>query len=144
MLHADDFGVSYACPGYKGYPLWVAEGDLRFFVSYGFDAPNKRAASQTPPQFNNIGTTLEWRLSNQSGDWKPIATILRWHLQVGDGSEPDSQILVVTKIGETDACHIAYIDTKLIPNANEVARQWADSTAEIFDCEAEDPYLVPS
>lgn len=144
LLQADDYGASFACPGYKGYPLWVAEGDLRFFVSYGFDAPNKTAAHQTLPQFNTVGSTLEWRLSNESGDWKPIATILRWHTQIGDGSEPDGETLIVTKIGETDSCHVVYIDARMTPNANVVARQWADGAAQNFDCENEDVYFEPS
>ena len=36
VLEADDFGVSWACPGYKGYPVHVSEGDLRFTAVYGF------------------------------------------------------------------------------------------------------------
>ena len=144
VLEADDFGASFACPGYKGYPLYIAEGDLRFFVSYGFGAPDERAASQTLPQFNTINKTLEWRLSNQSGDWKPFATILRWFTQTGDGSEPDGQTLIVTKITPGNTCHIAYIDAKRTPNANIMARDIADNYAAQFDCATTQPARVPN
>ncbi len=148
VLEADDFGASFACPGYKGYPLWIAEGDLRFFVSYGFGAPDERAASQTLPAFNTIGAKMEWRLSNKSGAWKPFATILRWHTEAGDGSEPDGQILVVTKLAPGNTCHIGYVDAKNLAapgdNANEIARNFADDFAEDFDCATDEPHLYPS
>lgn len=143
ILQADDFGASFACPGYKGMPLYIAEGDLRFFVSYGFGAPDEMAASQTLPQFNYVNKTLEWRLSNESGAWKPFATILRWFTQVGDGSEPDGQVLVVTKIEKGNTCHVAYIDAKLTANANEIARQFADNQAPDFDCANNEIFVVP-
>ncbi|MGV3650498.1 MAG: hypothetical protein ACO1OK_03680, partial [Devosia sp.] len=38
LLNADDFGARWACPGYRGYPLMVTEGDLRFSLLYGFGA----------------------------------------------------------------------------------------------------------
>jgi len=143
MLNADDMGASFACPGYKGFPLYVAEGDLRFFVSYGFGALEERAAFQTLPQFNYIHSTLEWRLTNASGDWRPFATILRWFTQIGDGSEPDGQVLVVTKIEPGNTCHVAYIDARLMPNANQIARQWADNATKDFNCETDEVHLIP-
>ena len=33
MLEADEMGAVWACPGLRGYPVMIAEGDLRFFVS---------------------------------------------------------------------------------------------------------------
>ena len=148
VLHADDFGVSFACPGYRGYPLWVAEGDLRMFVSYGFGAPKEKAATQTMPQFNTLGKKIEWRVENQAGVWVPFATILRWHTQVGDGSAPDGETLVVTKLEPGNVCHVAYVDTKILAtpgaNANQIAREWADKVVPGFDCENDEPYYYPS
>lgn len=144
VLKADDFGASFACPGYKGYPLYVAEGDLRFFVSYGFGAPDELAAHQTPPAFNLINETLEWRLSNESGGWKPFATILRFFLQVGNGSQPDGELLIVTKLEPGNTCHIAYIDAKKTRNANEVAREQADNNAADFQCGTDQAVNIPN
>ncbi len=143
IMQADDFGASFACPGYRGYPLYVAEGDLRFFVSYGWNAPDEKAARQTLPQFNYVNDTLEWRLTNESGDYRPFATILRWIIDVSD-DEYDNEILVVTKIEPGNTCHVAYIDTSLISDANAIARQWADTTAPEFDCETDEVHLIPS
>ena len=96
VLDADDFGASWSCPGYKGYPLMVTEGDLRFSLIYGFGA--RAADGQTLPPFNRLGDKLEWRLSNELGRWMPIATIIRYHtadpetgvdLYLGSGGAPE-------------------------------------------------------
>jgi len=140
-----ELGQSWACSGYKEYPVYVAEGDLRMVVSYGVDAPNEMAAQQTLPQFNTINDTLEWRMvRNEEGRWDPFATILRFYTQTGDGSEPDGQVLVVTKLEVGNTCHIAYIDARRVANANEVARQWADDTARHFDCMTDEPFRDPN
>ncbi len=147
LLDADNMGASFACPGYKGFPLYVAEGDLRFFVSYGFGALDEIAARQTFPAFNYIGKTLEWRLKQINGNFMPFATILRWFPSFADDegyNDKTGQILVVTKIEQGNTCHIAYIDTELVANANEVARDFADNEAVNFNCEIDDIMYVPS
>lgn len=145
ILHADDFGAEWACPGYRGYPLWLSEGDLRFFISFGFGAPDEMSASQTLPQFNYLGDKLEWRLTNQTGDFKPFAAIVRYYLDEGTGEDTDkSQLLAVIKIEPGNTCHIGYVDPELVPNANARAREIADSTAPDFDCKNDEPVLIPS
>ncbi|HEY4201216.1 MAG TPA: hypothetical protein VGM83_11705 [Devosiaceae bacterium] len=135
VLVADDFSTSYACPGYKGMPVWVTEGDLRFMVSFGFGAPDAKAATQTPPPFNTIGSKIEWRLSNEAGGFAPIAAITRYKLDADEAQgRPEGEVLVVTKISPEATCHIAYIDARANPNANEMARQVADDKAKSFDC----------
>ena len=136
LLQADDFGARWACPGYKGYPVMIAEGDLRFFVSYGFGAPDERAASQTPPPFNTLGPRIEWRLSNADGGFRPFATILRFYTSREDG-EDEAQVLVVTRLEDGATCHVAYIDATANDGANEMAREAADELAPDFDCEDE-------
>ena len=143
LLDADDLGASFACPGYKGFPLYVAEGDLRMFVSYGFGAPDEMAAHQTLPRFNTINETLEWRLVETEYGLRPFASILRFFTEIGDGSEPDGQTLVVTKIAPGNTCHIAYIDALTVPDANTVARQFADGLAPVFDCRSDTPRRLP-
>lgn len=140
VLHADDFGAQWACPGYRGYPVMIAEGDLRFFVSYGFGAPGERAASQTPPPFNYLGPRIEWRLSNEQGGFRPFATILRFYTSREDG-EDESQVLVVTRLGEGETCHVAYVDATANEGANALAREAADDLARDFDCDDE-PEIV--
>ncbi len=148
LLNADDFGARFACPGYKGFPLYIAEGDLRFFVSYGFNALNEKAASQTLPPFNRLNDTIEWRLefNKETGNYFPFATILRWFTQTEDFENEkiiESDILVVTKIESGNTCHIAYIDVSLIKNANEIARSFADEEAKNFNCQNDDIFKIP-
>lgn len=138
VMETSDFGSVWACPGYKGYPLRIAEGDLRFFVSYGFGAAEEPAAEQTLPPFNYLGPKIEWRLSNASGTFVPVATIVRYFTQnATDEGGPEGQVLVVTQLGEGKTCQIAYIDAVANPDANELARKVADEKAGTADCAAE-------
>ncbi len=136
-------GGRWACLGYNNELVYVAEGDLRMFVSFGAGALQEPAASQTLPQFNTIGETLEWRLVYKDEQWVPFATILRWKTQVGDGSEPDGEMLIVTKLEAGNVCHVAHVDARKTPNANEVARQFADTQAAGFTCSSDKIFYVP-
>lgn len=140
VLNSDDFGTRWACPGYRGYPLSVAEGDLRFFLSYGFGAADEPVAEQTLPPFNHLGPRIEWRLSNESGRFFPFATIVRYVVQREEG-EPEGEVLVVTRLGEGTSCHVAYVDALANENANVLAQQAADEKARDFDC-ADAPEIV--
>ncbi len=144
LLGADDFRAEWACPGYRGFPLYIAESDLRFYVSYGFGAPNEKSANQTLPVFNYINDVIEWRLMQTNGNFIPFATILRWFPDIYDenGIAKKGNILVVTKLEQNNTCHIAYIDAKIIPNANELAREIADNKAENFNCEIDEIYRI--
>ena len=114
VVSADDFGATWACPGYKGIPVMIGEGDLRFFVSYGLTSTTERAAEQTLPPFNHLGSRIEWWMG---------------------------QVLVVTRLGPGATCHVAYVDAQANSNANELARKAADETAQGFDC-ANEPEII--
>lgn len=139
VLDADDFGASWSCPGYKGYPLMVTEGDLRFSLIYGFGA--KMADGQTLPPFNHVGEKLEWRLSNELGRWMPIATIVRYYTADPETGEDKGQVLVVTQLVEGNSCHIAYIDALANANANELAREAADKSGS-FECARDEVEII--
>jgi len=142
VLSADDFGAQYACPGYKGIPMFVAEGDLRYMASYGFGAPKSKAAGQTLPPFNVLAPTIEWRVSNAEGGWKPFATIVRYLLDDDETeAQKKRQVLVVTRFDTDGACQIAWIDAKANADANALARQAADEKAKDFDC-SKDPEII--
>ena len=79
---------------------------------------------------------MEWRLGAKG---KPFAMIQRWHLS--DNDDPDKtgrpqtkQMLVVTRLPPGAACHVAYIDVKANPDANDLARKAANDAAPKFDC----------
>ena len=141
VVSADDFGATWACPGYKGIPVMIGEGDLRFFVSYGLTSTTERAAEQTLPPFNHLGSRIEWRIGNVGGEITPFATILRFFVARPDGEEGEGQVLVVTRLGPGATCHVAYVDAQANSNANELARKAADETAQGFDC-ANEPEII--
>jgi hypothetical protein len=139
LLQSDDEGGSYEgkCPGYGGNFVMVWEGDLRQYLAYGPKARSQCTSAQTFGHFNHVlGSRLEWRLDGG----KPFATILRWHTDTGEEGAKQSW-LVVTKLAENDACHVAYVDGRL-PDANLIARQRADGMARSFDCAKDMPEVV--
>lgn len=124
-------GAIWECRGHNGMRVRVAEGDLRFFISYGPKADTQTAAGQTLSPFNSIHKTLEWRVERIGNAWVPFATILRYFWDSGGRK---GQTLVVTKLGSNDACHVAHIVADGNRHANEQARQAADARARTFDC----------
>jgi hypothetical protein len=143
-IESDDTGAMSACPGLRGYPVVVGEGDLRMFVTYGVDATKEVAANQTPPPFNHLGKKIEWRVdASDKDDLQPKATILRWFIDADEGvGRPEGEVLVVTQIKLGATCHTAYIDAKAVKNANEVARKIADKAGS-FDCTSEPEVVQP-
>jgi hypothetical protein len=145
VIEKSDQGASWSCKGLKGYPLYVAEGDLRMFVGYGASYKEQRASTQTLSAFNSLfekggRTTVEWRMK----DGVPYATIIRYVTESdASGTMVKGQVLVVSKIGPKDgkeACHVAYIDALANEDANELAVRAADITAPTYPC-VKDPIV---
>jgi hypothetical protein len=133
-----DDSTTRVCPGKAGMVVLVSEDDLRETVSVG----RSRAAAAREPAaqawfgpFNSSTTTVEWRASGG----KPFAIIQRWH--IADTSDEDKNgrptakpMLAVTRLPPGPVCHVAYVDVKANPDANELARKAADETARGFRC----------
>ena len=134
-----DYGSEHVCPGAAGLIVLKIEQDLREIISAGRDrkrAAAEPAASQSFGPFNSTTNTIEWRAAP---DGRPFAMIQRWHL--ADNNDTDKagrpntrQMLVVTRLPPGAVCHVAYVDVKANPNANEIARKTADDLARGFDC----------
>lgn len=131
MVSSDEVGATWSCEGLDGYPVTISEGDLRMSVSYGENAMDEPAMNQGFAPFNRLGARMEW-LSSAAGG-APVATILRWYLQRGEGPEED-QILVVTQLKPGATCQIAWVDATANAGANEMARAAAEELAGDFDC----------
>jgi hypothetical protein len=135
-------GEAWLCQGAVGLPVYVAEGDLRQFVSVGTQAQTRRAATQTLGAFNTIfergsrRATIEWRFDRRGERQIPYATIVRFHTS-RDGRRGD--VLVVSKVSPSETCHVAYIDALANSDAITLARFVADQRAKSFDCR-KDPY----
>jgi len=133
-------GGSWRCEGLPGYPVYVAEGDLRHFVSAGPEPEKRRAATQTLGSFNSIfehgsdRATIEWRFDRRGEQQIPYAIIVRFHTS-RDGRKGD--VLVVSKVSATETCHVAYVDALANADAIALARQIADGRARTFDCRGE-------
>ena len=78
-------GGAWLCEGLAGLPVYIAEGDLRQFLSVGADAQKRRAATQTLGAFNSIfekgsdRATVEWRFNRRGERQIPYAIIVRFH-----------------------------------------------------------------
>ncbi|HEX2337898.1 MAG TPA: hypothetical protein VHI72_15625 [Hyphomicrobiaceae bacterium] len=133
-------GDAWRCEGLPGYPVYVAAGDLRQFVSAGKNAEYRRAATQTLGPFNTIfenghqRATIEWRFALRAGVQIPYATIVRYHTS-RQGRSGD--VLVISKVTPQESCHVAYIDALANADAIALARRVADEQARTFDCRQE-------
>lgn len=133
-------GGAWRCDGLAGYPVYIAEGDLRQFVSVGENAEKRRAATQTLGPFNTIfergkrRATIEWRFVRRGERQIPYATIVRFHTSAAGRK---GNVLVVSKVSLSDTCHMAYIDALANSDAIMLARQIADDKARSFDCSNE-------
>jgi len=133
--HRDSEG--WRCQGLPGYPVYVAEGDLRQFVSTGKDAEHRRAATQTLNASNTIfdganrRATIEWRFDRRGEEHIPYATIVRYHTSQRGMS---GDVLVISKVTPLETCHLAYVDALANSNAIALARRIADEEARTFDC----------
>ncbi len=134
----DDGGI-WLCNGPAGLAVVISESDPRETVSVG---RNRKAAEREPAAsawfgpFSSTTPTIEWR-SPEKGS--PFAMIQRWHIaDIADedktGRPTTKQMLVATRLPPGAVCHVAYIDVKANANANDLAREAADTLARGFKC----------
>jgi len=142
-----DMGVaSYKCEGYKGYPFYFDEEDVRQSTYFGHLRPEiLDGAGETFAVFNHIGDKIEWRLDDKG---VPRSTILRYTMENMNPEtlEPDKalygQVLVISRVGQPDdktGCVTAYVDALENKDANALARRLADEQAPNFPCGKEKP-----
>jgi hypothetical protein len=143
-----DGSTTRVCAGKSGLVVLISEDDLRETVSVG---RNRLGASKEPAAqtwfgpFNSTTHTVEWR----AVDGKPFAIIQRWHIADNADQDKDSRpiakpMLAVTRLAQGPVCHVAYVDVKANPNANELARKAADEIARDFKCGKDEVKVVGS
>jgi hypothetical protein len=107
-----------------------------YYVGYGPSGIRQIALTQTVEFSESVNGVVEFRM--KKGAKQPFAAIQRVFTKLYEPHREDEisegQVLVVTKIEGDEACHMAYIDVGGQPNANEIARNAADSMAESFKC----------
>jgi hypothetical protein len=144
----DEYGASWACPGAAGYVVVVSEQDLRTTVTVGKTvkaAEAEPAARQGFGPFNFSYETVEWR--SRKGAERPFAIIQRWNISDVERTDRDGRpgrtgLLIVTRLPPGPVCHVAYVDVAANPEANSVARQAADETAQNFSCDKDKVRIV--
>ena len=143
-LSTYEAGGTWACSGYKGYPILYSEGDLRTSLFFGhlgpwFKGTEGNFAFASFGAFNSVGDTVEWRLDSEG---VPFATILRWRTDSGNPDEAKGNVLVVSKVaqpGDGIGCIAGYVDAVTTTDANTVARMVADTIVPGFDCRTAEP-----
>jgi hypothetical protein len=137
--------AAMACPGKGGYVVRIGVDDLRTTVSVGTAAAaaaKEPAATQGFRTFNHVEDKIEWR--GVKGE-APFAIIQRWWLT--DPKKPEDRpavfgLLLVTRLPPGPVCHIAYVDARLNPKANQLARRAADDLARDFKCGSDTVHIV--
>ena len=90
--------------------------------------------------FNRLSEKLEWRLR----DDEPFAAIYCYYIDDALTTDSGSSALVVVKIsGSAGDCIAGMVDGNL-PNANELARRFADEKIAEFECSVDSPEEISS
>ena len=131
-------GTAFLCPGLDGYAISIAEVNGRTFMAAGINPQQTRAAQQAlnatnTPLRKSGRATVEWRFTIKDQHRVPYAMIVRYFTR---SQTARGEVLVVTKIAGSLACHVAYIDALANEDAIVLARQIADERARAFDCTA--------
>jgi hypothetical protein len=136
-VRSDEVGATFFCHGPDGTPFLVTEGDARMSVTFGGVGAGSSVPFQSFGSFNSLGDLIEWRREGGVS----VATILRFHLDSGDGAE-EGQVLVVSKVGtgQTPGCVAAYVDALANPEVNALAREAADKITPNVDCAIHMPF----
>ena len=141
-----DGSTTRICPGKAGLIVLLAEDDLGELVSVG---RNRASAAEQPAAkvgfspFNSSEPRVEWRALRD----KPLAIIQRWHIADnadldGKGRPNTKAMLAVTRLPPGPVCHVAYVDAVANPNANELAREAADTLARGFACGKDEVKII--
>ena len=133
-ISSDEVGGTSVCPGLRGYPVLIGEGDLRQSVSYGVQAMAEKAMNQGFSHFNHTGTRIEWLVDAYDKDnLQPVATVLRSFIAGEDGTDK-YQVLVVLLVLLGVSCWFGFVVVLVVLVVIAVARNLAQDKAGTFVC----------
>lgn len=118
------------CPGPEGHVFLMNIAEHKVFLSCGPEPMREKVWTETMPGTHRIGDVMEWVLTGTT----PVATIVRYFIDRSAADLPEEQVLVVTRLGQANSCHVAYIDARRNDNANEIARDAVSTYAMAWDC----------
>ncbi len=131
------YGEARLCEGLPGYPIFLAEGELKTYLSVGQNAEQRLAARQTLSSFNTLfekggrRTTVEWRFVIRGERTVPYATIVRYFTRSATGN---GEVLVVSRVTDDETCQVALVDALANADAIVLARKLADTVARSGKC----------
>ncbi|MBP1852273.1 hypothetical protein [Rhizobium halophytocola] len=138
VITEKELGAIFECPGYRNYPVYVTDGDLRQSALFGLARLDLvQGGFESFSQFNYVGSEVEWRLDREG---RPLAAILRWMIENEPGDDTSAslgQVLVISKVAQEQdgtGCVIGYVDALQNDQGNMLARQVADEAATDFAC----------
>lgn len=118
-----------ACPSYENIPVFIYQTDGLYSLKIGEKGDNEALGFS----FGRLGDKLEWRLRNG----EPFAVIYRYYDNATSDKSVGSSVLAIRKVPEqVDGCIAGTVDGSL-PNANEIARRFADKKIAEFKCGAD-------
>jgi len=142
-------GATSYCKGFRDVWFRIDDGDARISVTYGIDPegpPEQERRWESFQSFNSISDVVEWRYRDDVNGGRPFAAILRWLISVrrdsGEAIERKTgQVLVVSRVGDENGpgCFVGYVDALVNKNANQMARDIADTMAADFVCGVDEP-----
>jgi hypothetical protein len=127
------FAGTWRCAGFRGNDIVVSLDDDRAHVGFGPRATETCAYRKTFSRFNEALSPVEWRLRNG----KPVAVIQRWRVATDDEGHTATW-LVISALRGSEACPYHYISGSY-PDANALARRYADDIESDYDCEHDTP-----
>ena len=130
IKYDDETGdTKQACPGYDNIPVLVKNIDGRQTVDLGGNTIESLGWD-----FNRLGEKLEWRLR----DDEPFAAIYRYYIDDVGGDSGSSALAIVKISASAGECIAGMVDGNL-PEANELARRFADEKIADFECGVDSP-----
>jgi hypothetical protein len=144
-IETDEQGGRWSCPGWSGYPVEFAEGDLRQSLFFGHLGDwSKKAHWESFGPFNHVGGTFEWIVEGKIAK----AVIARFIIENSNNETGEvddksrGQVLAIFKVGqkgEGEACTVGYVDARANPNPNALARTVAATEVRDFACRFNEP-----
>ncbi len=113
------------CYGIDDWEVFISDDDGRMSIGFGAQGHYRTFAA-----FNSLGDVLEWR----GNDGEPYATIVRYPLEAGDGTNRRASVLLVSRVSRNGFCPLALINASDNEQANGMARGAADMSRALFEC----------
>jgi hypothetical protein len=118
------------CQAFAGYRVFVRGGDLRYSLSLQFNGAEIELPIFT--MFHDLGSELiEWRgtRNRETNTFVFDTLIYRMSLADADPSQKDAKELLVVRLNGEKSCLVGSVDARKSKDANDLARQIADSSA---------------